>query len=159
MRVRIASQRFIFSANAAFGAASPPQPGRIFRPLPHAIAGSAHPVAILRFRPAPDPRKTGLDPRSPGESRGFSTVFSTGVENFGERPNGSRIVDCGIAEWGTQIGRRPHPVLTQLRTADPQSRNRQSAIVNPPSAIRFGDADCNITVRLIDTTRRRSLTL
>jgi len=43
-----------------------------------------------RVSPPSNPRHCAIGPNPDGENRGFSTFFSTVVENFGGRPYGSR---------------------------------------------------------------------
>src|SRR5712692_9714971 len=90
MRARISSQRFISSIK--------PMLSVDFRHEPT--------VRILH-----DQRFSGHKSRHKDDSHRFSTVFSTGVENFGERPKMH-----GITAAGT--GRRRTPTLTHSALID-----------------------------------------
>src|SRR5438874_9394562 len=84
MRARIWSQRFICSVKTRFGG-----------PSPQELGGLRH-----VFRP---------ETTHHHDFCGFSTVFSTGVENFGERPNAHRDgwnrVPEKEADCSTVVGR------------------------------------------------------
>src|SRR5712691_12247023 len=91
MRARISSQRFISSINPMLSVDFLRQPT----------------VRMLHGQPAASGRKS----RQHDDSSRFSTGFSTGVENFGERPKMH-----GITAAGT--GRRRTPTLTHSALID-----------------------------------------
>src|SRR5262245_46287536 len=57
-----------------------------------AAAEAADPGKTRRFKPSPreNGRHSGVTPELQSENLGFSTFFSTVVENFGGRPYGCR---------------------------------------------------------------------
>src|SRR5580704_437066 len=83
MRARISSQRFIsLSSRADFRRVFAPRKSAEFHISKPTIAGNANEYGGLRQCPMGD--------------LPISTVFSTGVENFGERPNAAWKIACGV---------------------------------------------------------------
>src|SRR5262249_7921956 len=59
--------------------------------------------------PSSDALKNRADQRAAGGSGGFSTVFSTGVENFGERPNAHEVAGTykSPIKWEAAASNKP----------------------------------------------------
>jgi hypothetical protein len=68
-----------------------------------ATAEAADPSETRHFQPSPreNGRHSGVTPELQSENPGFSTFFSTVVENFGGRPYGCRGRPYGCRREGT----------------------------------------------------------
>ncbi|PYR49366.1 MAG: 50S ribosomal protein L34 [Acidobacteria bacterium] len=77
-------------------------------------------MGVPSFRP-PQPGNCGPEPEWRHGSGRFSTIFSTGVENSGERPKGTRLLVCSVSFWG--LGTRSE-TLTQSGRFQPNVRHR-----------------------------------